>query len=64
VKAFVVARPGAVLAEADLIDHCKRHLGQFQCPGSVEIVATLPRNTGGKILKTELRKPYWERQRD
>ena len=30
------------------------------CPRSVDIIELLPRNPAGKILKRELRKPYWE----
>ena len=32
----------------------------FKCPKSVDIVEALPRNPTGKILKKDLRKPYWE----
>ncbi len=60
VHAFVVPRPGERVTEAEIIEHCKQHLGGFQVPKSISIVASLPRNTGGKILKTELRKPFWK----
>ena len=33
---------------------------RFKCPKSVDIIEALPRNPTGKILKRELRKPYWE----
>ena len=32
----------------------------FKCPKTVDVVAELPRNPTGKILKKDLRKPYWE----
>ena len=60
IKAFVVLRSGSLLGEDDIIKHCKGHLGEFQCPRHVEIVDKLPRNTGGKILKTDLRRKHWE----
>jgi long-chain acyl-CoA synthetase len=35
-------------------------MAHFKCPTAVEFVAALPRNPSGKILKRELRAPYWE----
>ena len=60
VKAIVVLAPGAVLNEADVIAHCRANLAHYKCPTSVESVEALPRNPSGKILKRELRAPYWE----
>ncbi len=59
-KALVVLAEGAELDEAALIAHCKTALAGFKCPTSVETIAALPRNPSGKILKRELRAPYWE----
>ncbi|MGB0955474.1 MAG: long-chain-fatty-acid--CoA ligase [Panacagrimonas sp.] len=39
---------------------CKQHIAGYKCPRSFEIVDALPISGAGKILKTELRKPYWE----
>jgi acyl-CoA synthetase (AMP-forming)/AMP-acid ligase II len=39
---------------------CWSRLAGYKCPKSVDIVAALPRNASGKVLKHELRKPYWE----
>lgn len=61
VKAIVVA-DGDVDA-ADVIEFCRRHLAGFKCPRTVDFVAELPRNASGKILKTQLREPFW-RDRD
>lgn len=61
VKAIVVA-DGDVDA-ADVIEFCRRHLAGFKCPRTVDLVAELPRNASGKILKTQLREPFW-RDRD
>ena len=60
VKAVVALAPGAAATEAELIAHCREHLAHFKCPKSVDILEALPRNPTGKILKRELRKPYWE----
>jgi acyl-CoA synthetase (AMP-forming)/AMP-acid ligase II len=58
--AMVVAAAGAVVDEAALIAYCREHLAGFKCPRSVVVVDALPRNATGKILKRELRQPYWE----
>ncbi len=60
VKAIVVLAPGAELDQAGLIAHCRALLAHYKCPTSVEPVDALPRNPSGKILKRELRAPYWE----
>jgi acyl-CoA synthetase (AMP-forming)/AMP-acid ligase II len=60
VKAVVVATDGSELTEEVLIDYCRDKLAGFKRPRSVDFVDVLPRNPTGKILKRELRKPYWE----
>jgi len=59
VKAIVVPRPGSSPDEAAIIAHARRHLAGFKCPKSVDFIAALPRNPSGKILRRELREPYW-----
>jgi long-chain acyl-CoA synthetase len=59
VKAIVVLGPGETLDEAALIAHCRATLAHYKCPTSVDAIAALPRNPSGKILKRELRAPYW-----
>ena len=60
VKAVVQLRPGATATEAELIEHCRGQLGGFELPKSVDFIEALPRNASGKVLKRELREPYWE----
>jgi long-chain acyl-CoA synthetase len=60
VKAIVVLAPDAVLNPNEIIAHCRQNLAHFKCPTSVEGIDVLPRNPSGKILKRELRAPYWE----
>ncbi|WP_156689326.1 AMP-binding protein [Mycobacterium sp. Marseille-P9652] len=57
VKAIVVAT--ADVDAADVIGFCREHLAGYKCPRSVEFVPSLPRNASGKILKAQLREPYW-----
>jgi len=59
-KAMVVRRPGVEVTEQELIDHCRERLARFKCPTSVEWIDALPRNPSGKVLKKDLRAPYWE----
>jgi long-chain acyl-CoA synthetase len=58
-KAFVVAREGARLSEAELIQFTRDRLAHYKCPTSVAFVAALPVNGAGKILKKEMRNPFW-----
>jgi long-chain acyl-CoA synthetase len=60
VKAVVVTKAGTDPSPADLIAWCRERLAGYKCPTSVDRVSALPRNPSGKILKTELRKPYWQ----
>ncbi|GAB4012883.1 long-chain-fatty-acid--CoA ligase [Nocardioides ultimimeridianus] len=62
VKAVVALRPGTEASETELVEFCRERLAHFKCPKTVDIVAALPRNPTGKILKKDLRKPYWEAQ--
>ena len=36
------------------------HLAAYKCPRTVDFTTELPRNASGKILKTQLREPYWK----
>jgi acyl-CoA synthetase (AMP-forming)/AMP-acid ligase II len=60
VKAVVSLKPDASATSAELIAHCREHLAHFKCPRSVDVLDALPRNPTGKILKRELRAPYWQ----
>jgi acyl-CoA synthetase (AMP-forming)/AMP-acid ligase II len=60
VLAFVVPAPEAEATVDDLIAHAAGRIAGFKVPKSIEFVDALPRNPSGKILKRELRKPYWE----
>ncbi|TCK20634.1 long-chain-fatty-acid--CoA ligase [Pseudonocardia endophytica] len=59
-KACVVAAAGATVDPDELLAYCREHLASFKCPKSVDVLDELPRNPTGKILKKDLRKPFWE----
>ncbi len=58
--AVVVPRPGAETSEAELIGWLRERLAHYKCPTSVVFAEALPRNASGKLLKRELRRPWWE----
>ncbi|MEU8804121.1 long-chain-fatty-acid--CoA ligase [Spirillospora sp. NPDC048819] len=60
VKAVVVLAPGAAPTEDELLAYARDRLAGFKRPRSVDFVDALPRNPSGKILKKDLRAPYWE----
>jgi acyl-CoA synthetase (AMP-forming)/AMP-acid ligase II len=59
-KAIVVPAAGAAPSPEELIAHCRERLARYKAPTSVDFVDAIPRNPAGKILKRELRRPYWE----
>ncbi|MCH8175011.1 MAG: long-chain-fatty-acid--CoA ligase [Proteobacteria bacterium] len=59
VKALI-CRSDPGLGEAELIAYCRQRIAHYKCPSSIDWLEQLPRNPSGKILKTELRKPYWQ----
>ena len=62
VKAIVVLRPGQQAEEGEVIAHCHEWIAGYKCPKSVDFMEALPKSGAGKILKSELRKPFWEGQ--
>jgi len=62
VKAVVVLKPGESATEQEIIDAASEHLASYQKPKSVDFVDSLPKAPTGKILKRELRDPYWQEE--
>ena len=60
VKAMVVLKPGAEADPADIIAFARTRIAAFKAPKSIDFIEALPRNASGKILRRELRAPYWE----
>ena len=60
VHAVVVPKPGRTLTPDQVIAHSRTQIAGYKCPRSVEIRATpLPLSGAGKVLKTNLREPFW-----
>ncbi|GAB5470200.1 MAG: AMP-binding protein [Rhodospirillales bacterium] len=60
VKAFVELKPGQAATPEDLIAKVREQLGGVKTPKGLEIWESLPRNATGKVLKQQIRAPYWE----
>ena len=61
VHAVVVPKAGAALTPEAVIAHCRTRIAAYKCPRSVEIRSgELPKSGPGKILKTDLRRPFWD----
>ena len=62
VKALVVKKPDATVTPEELIAFARERIAGYKTPRTVDFVEALPRTPTGKILKRELRKPFWEGQ--
>jgi long-chain acyl-CoA synthetase len=59
-RAIVVLAPGEEADEPGIIAFARERLATYKCPIGIDFTAALPRNPSGKILKKDLRAPYWE----
>ena len=55
IKAVVVLKPNQSATADELRAHCAGHLAEFKRPRTIEIRASLPKSTVGKVLYTTLR---------
>ena len=61
VHAIVRLKPDAMVSEEELKAHCASQIADYKCPRSIEFRSDpLPLSGAGKILKKDLRAPYWE----
>ncbi len=59
VKAVVALKPGLSATPDEIIAFARSRIAAFKAPKSVDFIDALPRNASGKILRRELREPYW-----
>src|ERR1700683_3368594 len=59
VHATVVRSPGSSLTGEQVTAFAREHLASYKVPRSVDFAAELPRTGSGKLLKRQLRAPYW-----
>lgn len=62
VKAFLVLRSERKVSETEIMNYCQERLASYKKPRSIVFLERLPRNTAGKVLKTELKRPFWKGQ--
>ena len=61
VHALVILKQGQRASAEAIIEHCHSLIAGYKCPRSVEFrIEPFPLSGAGKVLKRELRKPYWE----
>jgi len=58
ILAGVALRPGTTCTEADLLKHCKKHLGDYKMPKSIKFLPDLPKGPSGKIQRLRLRELF------
>ncbi len=58
--AIVVLKPGAIATAIELKAYCKKHLARFKVPREFQFRDSLPKGGTGKVLKAELREPFWQ----
>ena len=59
VHAVIVLKPGQQATQDDIKNHCKGLIANYKCPRSLEFRDALPISGAGKILKNQLREPFW-----
>ena len=59
VHAVLVAQTGVELNVDDVLGFARSRLAGYKVPKSAELTTELPKNATGKVLKTELRAPFW-----
>lgn len=52
-------KPGASPDPASIIAFARTRIAAFKAPKSVDVIEDLPRDASGKVLRRELREPYW-----
>jgi fatty-acyl-CoA synthase len=62
VKACCVAKPGMTIEAHEVLAYAKERIADFKVPKSIDVIAEMPRNPSGKILRRQLREPYWAGQ--
>ena len=63
VHAIIIPKPDTNPDEASIIAHCRAHIAGYKCPRSITLRSEpFPMSGAGKVLKRELRAPYWDGQ--
>jgi acyl-CoA synthetase (AMP-forming)/AMP-acid ligase II len=60
ILAAIVLKAGQRASEEELINHCNGRVARFKVPKRIQFMDQLPMSAFGKILRREVRRPYWE----
>ena len=59
VKAVVVLKPGVATEAGEILAWAKTRIASYKVPKSIDFADSLPRNASGKLLRKDLREPFW-----
>jgi len=59
VKAVCAPKPGHSIDPESVINWARERIAAFKVPKTIDLIEALPRNPSGKILRKDLRAPYW-----
>lgn len=62
VLAMIVPHAGESADPLAILDFCRERIAGYKCPKEIQFTDAIPRNAAGKILRREIRKPFWEGQ--
>jgi len=60
VMGFVILAEDASISEDEIIAYSREKIAGFKCPKTIKFINEIPRNPTGKVLRRELREPYWK----
>ena len=58
VKGVITLKPGATFDETEVIAWTRSRIASYKAPRSIVVLAELPKNAAGKLLKVELRRMF------
>lgn len=56
IHVFITVRPGSSLTPESVLEHCRGRFAKYMVPSVIRVIPSLPLNSSGKVLKSELRK--------
>jgi len=56
IHVFITVKPGASITPDSVLEHCRGRFAKYMVPSVIRIIGTLPLNSNGKVMKSELRK--------
>ena len=60
VMGFVILAEDSSVSEDEIIAYSREKIAGFKCPKTIKFINEIPRNPTGKVLRKDLREPYWK----